>query len=167
MTSAAPGTFSTKVAASLALSYNSCVSSPYSLMAISAFAPRHQLVEAKLYRLREVEFGTFRERSKCIFHFIHHFCTASGTCPFFEWFHDNHHISIFHCHRVSGNFRRSYFGYHVFDFRNLSINAFSAKRETSILSVSELPAGSVICMAKSPSSKVGMNSAPQAGKEKK
>ena len=44
---------------------------------------------------------------------------------------------------------------------NLSINAFSAKRDTSILSVSELPAGSVICMAKSPSSKVGMNSASQ------
>ena len=41
-----------------------------------------------------------------------------------------------------------------------SFKIFSAWQDTSMLSVSELPAGSVICMAKSPSSSVGINSAP-------
>ena len=41
-----------------------------------------------------------------------------------------------------------------------SFNLFSASRDTSMLLLSELPAGRVICMAKSPSSKVGINSAP-------
>ena len=41
-----------------------------------------------------------------------------------------------------------------------SIRIFSACSETAMLRVSELPAGRVICMAKSPSSSVGMNSAP-------
>ena len=36
-----------------------------------------------------------------------------------------------------------------------------------MLSLSELPAGKVICMAKSPSSKVGMNSAPKRVKSHK
>ena len=43
----------------------------------------------------------------------------------------------------------------------LSIRIFSARSETLMLRVSELPAGRVICMAKSPSSSVGMNSAPR------
>ena len=37
----------------------------------------------------------------------------------------------------------------------------SAFSDTSMLFVSELPAGRVICMAKSPSSSVGINSAPK------
>ncbi|CCY92356.1 unknown [Bacteroides sp. CAG:1076] len=41
-----------------------------------------------------------------------------------------------------------------------SFSFFSASSETSILLLSELPAGRVICIAKSPSSKVGINSAP-------
>ena len=43
---------------------------------------------------------------------------------------------------------------------NCSISVFCARLESSILCVSELPAGSVICIAKSPSSSVGINSAP-------
>ena len=43
---------------------------------------------------------------------------------------------------------------------NLSFSTRSASSEMRMLSVSELPAGSVICMAKSPSSSVGINSAP-------
>ena len=50
---------------------------------------------------------------------------------------------------------------------NRSINNFSAWLETSMLSESELPAGNVICMAKSPSSKVGINSAPSRPKSRK
>ena len=45
------------------------------------------------------------------------------------------------------------------------MSVFSANRETSMLSVSELPAGNVICMAKSPSSNVGMTPHP-AGEKK-
>ena len=43
---------------------------------------------------------------------------------------------------------------------NFSFKTFSASSDTAILSLNELPAGKVICIAKSPSSKVGMNSAP-------
>ena len=43
---------------------------------------------------------------------------------------------------------------------NFSFRIFSAFRDVSILLVNELPAGKVICMAKSPSSRVGINSAP-------
>ena len=50
---------------------------------------------------------------------------------------------------------------------NCSFNVCSARRESSILSLNELPAGNVICMAKSPSSKVGMNSAPKRVKSHK
>ena len=43
---------------------------------------------------------------------------------------------------------------------NFSFSTFSAASEISTLLLSELPAGRVICMAKSPSSRVGINSAP-------
>ena len=44
---------------------------------------------------------------------------------------------------------------------NFSFSIFSARNDTSILLLNELPAGSVICIAKSPSSNVGINSAPK------
>ena len=50
---------------------------------------------------------------------------------------------------------------------SLSIRSFSASLDTSMLSLNELPAGSVICMAKSPSSNVGINSAPRRVKRKR
>ena len=48
-----------------------------------------------------------------------------------------------------------------------SFSFFSAASDTSILRLKELPAGSVICMAKSPSSSVGINSAPNRVNNKK
>ena len=44
---------------------------------------------------------------------------------------------------------------------NSSFSTFSAFSDRAMLWLSELPAGRVICMAKSPSSNVGMNSAPR------
>ena len=158
--------FSTKVAASLALSYSSCVSSPYSFTAMSALAPvinslkRNWIGWLKLNSARSASgsrasfiFSTISARSLALVHSLKGFITiitsASSTAigpvgtsavP----------ILATTC-LISGN---------------LSINVFSARLDISILSESELPAGSVICMAKSPSSRVGINSAPRRVKRK-
>ena len=47
-----------------------------------------------------------------------------------------------------------------------SLSTLSASKETFMLLLKELPGGSVICIAKSPSSNVGINSAPNLPKSK-
>ena len=166
MTSAAPGTFSTKVAASLALSYNSCVSSPYSLMAISAFAPVISSLKRSCIGCEKL--NSARSESGASASFI--LSTISARLPALVHSLNGFMIIITSASSTAigsvGTSAVPILATTCLISGNLSINAFSAKRDTSILSVSELPAGSVICMAKSPSSKVGMNSAPRRVKRK-
>ena len=166
MTSAAPGTFSTKVATSLALSYNSCVSSPYSLMAISAFAPVISSLKRSCIGCEKL--NSARSESGASASFI--LSTISARLPALVHSLNGFMIIITSASSTAigsvGTSAVPILATTCLISGNLSINAFSAKRETSILSVSELPAGSVICMAKSPSSKVGMNSAPRRVKRK-
>ena len=159
-TSAAPGTCSTYFAASLALAYSSVISSPYSLMAMSALAPvinslkRNWIGWLKLNSAPSTVsndffiFSTISARLLADIHSLKGFITiitsASSTAigsvgtsavP----------ILATTC-LISG---KSCFSF------------FSASSDTSMLRLNELPAGSVICMAKSPSSRVGINSAPK------
>ena len=83
------------------------------------FCSRHQFVEAKLDGLRKIEFGTVRKRFKGSFHLLHHLCAARSAGPFLKRFHHNHHIGIFHRHRVCRHLCRTNLGNHVSDFGEL------------------------------------------------
>ncbi|CDE62390.1 putative uncharacterized protein [Parabacteroides sp. CAG:409] len=76
----------------------------------------HQLIEAKLDRLTEVELGSV-DRSQFGLHLLHHFRPATGRSPFAERLHDDHDISIFHRHRIGRHLSRTDLGHDVFDFR--------------------------------------------------
>ena len=83
----------------------------------------HQLVKTKLDRLTEVKFGSVN-RVQTLFHLLYHLCTARRGSPFGKRFHNNHHIGIFHRHRVGRNFGRTDLGYNMLDFGKAFFETF-------------------------------------------
>ena len=57
-------------------------------------------------------------------HLLHHLRAAGGGSPFAEGLHHNHHVGIFHGHRVGGHFGRTDFGYHMLDFGEAAFQPF-------------------------------------------
>ena len=159
MTSAAPGTCATYAAASLARAYSSSISSPYSLMAMSALAPvisslkRSWMGWLKLNSAPSTSsralfiFSTISARLDAEVHSLKGFITISTSASSTDI-------------GSVGTSAVPILATTCFISGNRSFSTFSASSDSSMLRVSELPAGKVICMAKSPSSNVGINSAP-------
>ena len=163
ITSAAPGTRAMYLAASCALLYSSSMSSPYSLMAISALAPVINSLKRSWMGWLKLNSAPFTVSSAA---FI--FSTISALL-----LAEVHSLKGFITIITSasstdmgsvGTSAVPIFATTCFTSGNCSFSIFSASSDTSMLRESELPAGRVICMAKSPSSRVGINSAPSCPK---
>ena len=79
----------------------------------------HQLIEAQLDWLREVELGTLRQRFQSRFHLLHHLRPRGGTHPLLKGFHHDHDIRVFHRHRIGRHLRRTNLGDDMLDLGEL------------------------------------------------
>ena len=77
------------------------------------FGSGHQLVEAQLDGLRKVELSTVGERFEGLLHLFYQLGTAACAGPLLEGLHHNHHVGIFHGHRVGRHLGCSNLGYDV------------------------------------------------------